>query len=107
MKMLLLATAFAAPAQAQSVTSGCRAQGQALGYATANRYLGQRYDRNCQILSPVPQTPDSPEYLRSLEEMRERTRQFEEQQAAKPAQGSRCPRHYGDGATFCPGQERW
>ena len=57
MKNLLLATAFAAiafaaPAQAQSVTSGCRAAGQALGYATGDRYLGQRYHMNCQILSP-------------------------------------------------------
>ena len=75
------AAAFAASAQAQSVSSACRAQGQALGYATGDRYLGQRYDRDCQVLTPLPRTTTvtpSPD-LRSLEEARRR------REAALPA----------------------
>ena len=59
-KKLLLATAFAvaftAPTQAELVSSACARQGQALGYATGNRYLGYRYDRDCQVLTPLPRT---------------------------------------------------
>jgi hypothetical protein len=86
MKKLLLAMAFAAaaftaPAQAESVGSACARQGQALGYATGNRYLGYRYDRDCQVLTPLPRTTTaapSPD-LRSLEEARRR------REAAVPA----------------------
>lgn len=75
MKTLLLATAFAAallaPAQAQSVGSQCRAQGQALGYATGNRYLGQRYETSCMVTTPLPPPPTTPELERLKQKMLE------------------------------------
>jgi hypothetical protein len=91
MKTLLLATAcaaaFIAPSQAQSVTSHCRAAGQALGYATGNRYLGQQYDMSCQVLTPLPKGI-SPEQQRLMAEQelkdKEMDRFYEALRNAKP-----------------------